>query len=489
MYLSLTDARSEIAERSTYLRAQWNRTEVQLEVIERVWPSLSKTHQDIQTETLGILAVKLHTARDKLNGLLKNRFDPGNVTVKGTAVRRWKYIFVKSYLDDYIKSLEKWQHMYDPSWYLIIRIASPIVDTELDRQDLTRPHESAAIRTIARKVRGALRSDTAQATHLALPSSCPENSRTSSIAYSSASYLQRPGKAGLIINSIQCATGSYAGELDKDVRALANKLHCADPATFGVLRCRGFAKTKSPNGSRLVSYDLVLETQTTDTPRTLRSCLIAQEPHSLTERIELAKQLSRSVNYVHTLDFVHKNIRPENLIAFGLTKLGPFFLNGFDEVRSADGMSYFRGDADWAKNLYRHPDRQGLNPGERYSMQHDIYSLGVCLLEIGLWSSFVLYTGNEKNTLPNTDQFGISAEALQKKTPNGIKRILVELARRELPAKMGDTYEEVVINCLSCLDEDNMDFGDQSEFDDAESVAVGIRYIEKVRTMPLHMPR
>lgn len=33
----------------------------------------------------------------------------------------------------------------------------------------------------------------------------------------------------------------------------------------------------------------------------------------------------------------------------------------------------------------------GEFPAEAYKMQHDIYSLGVCLLEIGLWEPLVKY--------------------------------------------------------------------------------------------------
>lgn len=237
---------------------------------------------------------------------------------------------------------------------------------------------------------------------------------------------------------------------------------------------------KSSNDARLESFNLVLETRTTEKPRTLRSCLVDRIPHTLTERVELAKQLARSVNYVHTLDFVHKNIRPENMIGFGDTKLGTFFLIGFEQIRSADSMSYFRSDVDWEKNLYRHPERQGLQPGERYCMQHDMHSLGVCLLEIGIWESFVLYPKRGTNAYPNTGMLQLSVQELQKKTPNGIKRLLVDLAKRELPGKMGEVYAEVMINCLTCLDDDNDDFGDEREFDDEDGVAVGVRYIEKV---------
>ena len=46
---------------------------------------------------------------------------------------------------------------------------------------------------------------------------------------------------------------------------------------------------------------------------------------------------------------------------------------------------------------------------------------------------------------------------------------------------MGDRYAEIVVTCLTCLDKSNTDFGDDSEFEDAEDVLIGVRYIEKVR--------
>lgn len=477
----MTDAQDEIAERVLYVRAQWSRMEVQLEFIERTWPSLRRDHQVLQREILGVLTVKLESAKNRLSGLMKKPTSSNQVDNKRPAVKRWKYMFLKPYLDDTIDSLDRWQQMYDPSWWLVLRVASPLVDAELSRQNAGHASRGTTVITTAKQVRATLQGDAALGANLTLSSAGPANSRTSSILYSSAKYMERPGKTGLIVDSIHCLHGAYIGDMNRDIRTLAAKLQSADPLTFGVLRCRGITKIKSSNGARLESFDLVLETKTTDSPRSLRSCLIAQTTHTMTERITLAKQLARSINYVHTMDFVHKNVRPDNLLGFGDTKLGSFFLVGFEQIRSADGMTYFRGDADWEKNLYRHPERQGLAPGERYCMQHDIYSLGVCLLEIGLWTSFVLYPEGEKKPYPNTKLLNLSVQALQKKTPNVIKKLLVELAVRELPGRMGELYRDVVVNCMTCLDEDNMDFGEDGDLDDdADGVAVGVRYIEKV---------
>lgn len=56
-------------------------------------------------------------------------------------------------------------------------------------------------------------------------------------------------------------------------------------------------------------------------------------------------------------------------------------------LRKASDLTSLRGEISWLKDIYRHPYRQGLQPQERYNIGHDIYSLGVCLLEIGLWES------------------------------------------------------------------------------------------------------
>jgi serine/threonine protein kinase len=186
-----------------------------------------------------------------------------------------------------------------------------------------------------------------------------------------------------------------------------------------------------------------------------------------------------SANYVHTLDFVHKNIRPENILGFGSSGLGSFSLVGFQQIRSADGITCLNSDNAWERNLYRHPQRQGEHPEESYRMQHDIYSLGVCLLEIGLWQTFVTYGDDNKPEYPGS-VLGLSLEELQRKRPNAVKKHLETLTQQGLPSVTGELYSEVVMSCLSCLDEDNEDFGDIDGSEDADGILVGVRYIEKV---------
>src|SRR5262249_28307091 len=118
-------------------------------------------------------------------------------------------------------------------------------------------------------------------------------------------------------------------------------------------------------------------------------------------------QLARSVSGVHTYRFVHKNIRPETVITLrgrnSDSRLGIPFLLGFDSFRHEQGRTLQSSDCAWEKDLYRHPQRQGHDLKEYYVMQHDIYSLGVCLLEIGLWRSFILYSQDQKTLTASQD--------------------------------------------------------------------------------------
>jgi hypothetical protein len=55
---------------------------------------------------------------------------------------------------------------------------------------------------------------------------------------------------------------------------------------------------------------------------------------------------------------------------------------GFEFSRPEFDFSSGRPDKDPARNVYRHPARQG-KPDKPFAKIHDIYALGVVLLEIG----------------------------------------------------------------------------------------------------------
>jgi hypothetical protein len=112
-------------------------------------------------------------------------------------------------------------------------------------------------------------------------------------------------------------------------------------------------------------------------------------------------------------------------------------------------------------------------------MQHDIYSLGVCLLEIGLWTFFVQYTSPTSGPIQSQD-YKFGAEIPDTTSyPEFVKEQLLSLARDQLRRHMGSKYANIIQTCLTCLDMRNEDFGDESEFQDRDGVLIAVRYIEK----------
>ncbi|KAL8646233.1 MAG: hypothetical protein Q9226_006951 [Calogaya cf. arnoldii] len=215
------------------------------------------------------------------------------------------------------------------------------------------------------------------------------------------------------------------------VRQTATILSAADPEAMGILPCRGYIHR--PDQSR---FDLVLSvpvsTRTyvsssfepstaaaTTFPRSLRDLLTdpkhaGHASHSLSERLFLAKTLAAAVFYMHTSKLVHKNIRPETILVLpakssstspnsqtegpSRTALFPYALGrpvlvGFDNVRQVelDWASKLNGTLSWEEDVYQHPSRHGATAARYYSVQHDVYSLGVVLIEIAMWQSFIMF--------------------------------------------------------------------------------------------------
>lgn len=396
-----------------------------------------------------------------------------------TGVKRWKYVLIKEGLDESIDELATWQRIFDPSWFLMLKISSPSIDRELGRNKLT---DSSLPR--AHSLRDALREEPLEKVSVFLPKDGLDKAETRKIPFASAKCMQRTGSnKWVIVDCIPCDPEVNIDLVTKDVRQLARKLISVEPLTFGILQCRGVVRNMDSGTRRPSSFDFIFQIpqELTNEPKSLRSYLYSNLNHTLTDRFQLAKQLAKSISYVHTLGFVHKNIRPETVLGFQSSgsKSDLYFLVGFEKIRLADGRTRKSGDSDWDKNLYRHPNRQGMSPEEVYNMQHDIYSLGVCLLEIGLWDSFLSYANDASVPVP-TAALGVTPESPEFKRPALMKEYLVALAKRELAKRMGERYEKIVVNCLTCLDEDNPDFGNQSEFEDPDGVLIGVKYIEKV---------
>ena len=401
---------------------------------------------------------------------------------KNIKIPFWKkvqYSAVEKSLLGSVALLEDWHSRFDPSWHLITLIADSTIDRRLADDTEGQVDKSIsslkAIRNIihnaapvsASMFRG---SDFLDSERFLIPGTSATIANTRSVTPSS-----------VIVDTTGFPPDSDAATITTQVADLARLLSVSDPDTLGLLRCAGAAQ-KQPTPGVDSQFELIfhLPIDTRD-PQSLRSLLVQEEP-SLDTKFILARSLAKSVLAVHAAGFVHKNIRPETVLVLHDIKSDKLtsYLLGFEQFRHVTAGSRGIGDMVWQRNLYRHPKRQGILPEQIYTMYHDIYSLGVCLLEIGIWESFVSI-GGEPTPAPVLDLSEQLLEHNIKRAATSIKHRLVHMAETLLSQRMGITYTSIVTSCLTVLDMDSPSntFKDD-EIDETDDVAVGLQFVEKV---------
>lgn len=114
----------------------------------------------------------------------------------------------------------------------------------------------------------------------------------------------------------------------------------------------------------------------------------------------------------------------------------PYLVN-FEYTRPENAGTVMDYDLDIEKDIYRHPDRQGI-PSRPFSKAHDLYALGVILLEIGLWQSARgIYNGALRSYQGSSP------------SPADIREMFSAWHGKKLAHCMGDSYSNAVLACLS----------------------------------------
>tara|TARA_R110002003_G_scaffold290_4_gene18562 strand:- start:11031 stop:11540 length:510 start_codon:yes stop_codon:yes gene_type:complete len=113
------------------------------------------------------------------------------------------------------------------------------------------------------------------------------------------------------------------------------------------------------------------------------------------------------------------------------------YLTNFEYSRSTTGNTNWTYDDNAEKNLYRHPDRQ-RPPSISFNNLHDLWALGVVLLEIGLWE-----------TAASIQHDGVLKRALSIPVdPPALKDIYLDRVTQDLAHSMGPAYAQAVKTCL-----------------------------------------
>ncbi|TGO87588.1 hypothetical protein BPOR_0217g00190 [Botrytis porri] len=175
----------------------------------------------------------------------------------------------------------------------------------------------------------------------------------------------------------------------------------------------------------------------------------------LGDRFKLAHTLSVALWSLHSLDWLHKNLCSSNILFFpsaytknpriskereNVPDISTPYLLGFDASRPDHmGEMSIATRNPTAADLHRHPSslHSSSCPRKEYCKSFDIYSLGLILLEIGLWK-----------TLQTYHKPHYSAEKFRDK-------IVVQNLVPGLGSKVGRGYREVVERCLGVREDVN----------------------------------
>ncbi|KAI4277094.1 MAG: hypothetical protein L6R38_005505 [Xanthoria sp. 2 TBL-2021] len=240
------------------------------------------------------------------------------------------------------------------------------------------------------------------------------------------------------------SSGANSQDLDERigqrVNQLANLLSTAGSNALGTLPFRGFLK--EPNQLRYAFVFDMPDATTETKPDSLHHMIespVLGRLWSLSDRFNLAVDLSKTIGTFHMFGWVLKGFQSSSVVfcydeQTTKPQLGRPYIAGFEYIRPVSSSTVGQPlDMSEKTTLYCHPDVQD-EPNIEFAKIHDLYSLGVVLLEIGLWLT--------------ARQILQQARPPRPSKPGEIREEYVRKANSKLPLRMGKAYTEAVVACL-----------------------------------------
>lgn len=242
-------------------------------------------------------------------------------------------------------------------------------------------------------------------------------------------------------------------KLERRMHAIASQF--GTPRTTGdlshLLRCRGWFHLEKESKFGLVfEYPTVPRgpSETLPMVTNLHTSLQTKKQASpLATRFILASRLASALQAFHRVGWLHKSISSHNVAFFYSVSTLPLsralshpHIIGFMHSRPNTEQVFTEGPAvDASQKAYAHP--QYLENDEAFKPVYDYYSLGLVLLEIGLWK-----------TLEHVEETKTANEKNNKKTTGPVESRHGWLVRKPVPSlrqRVGQRYEDVVKACLT----------------------------------------
>ncbi|KAL8725254.1 MAG: hypothetical protein Q9181_006479 [Wetmoreana brouardii] len=232
----------------------------------------------------------------------------------------------------------------------------------------------------------------------------------------------------------------FEARTEQHVDQLAKLLSTAGSNSLGTLPFRGYVKEDKKNRYALLFN--IPEAMTEANPDSLHEMIEGPalgRLWSLSVRFEVALKLAKIMGTFHMFEWVFKGLQSRSIVfcvsaVTNIPQLSKPYLAGFEYIRPVSGSTVGQPLAMSEEDaLYCHPDLQE-EPDIAFGKIHDLYSLGVVLLEIGLWTT--------------ASQL---IHQLRPPRPSKLSQIrdeYIKKAKSKLPLRMGISYTEVVVACL-----------------------------------------
>lgn len=187
-------------------------------------------------------------------------------------------------------------------------------------------------------------------------------------------------------------------------------------------------------GAKLTSLNSMIERRRGSSP--------SSEPNM---RLKVATWLCKTLSRIHSSGLLHMNLSTSSVIFFrrkfgklpeSLALESPFLVD-FEFARPVGDQTSCNFDPDLERDICRHPEHQGL-PCESFDYEHDVYALGVVLLELGLWMRASQIIANHNSGEAPSEEI----------SPVIIQNHLIDAAKQQLPTCMGIGFARIVVQCL-----------------------------------------
>ncbi|MCJ1471517.1 hypothetical protein MMC13_000157 [Lambiella insularis] len=245
---------------------------------------------------------------------------------------------------------------------------------------------------------------------------------------------------------IEAAQAKTRATIISRVNQLASILNTSGLNRLGTLPFKGLIHQVEHNRHAFI-FEFPEDAEQTQ-PVSLHSMIESRRSVSLSTRFKIAETLAQTLGKFHADGWIHKAISSESVAFFkdcdddpkkqdvfsNIPYLVNFEYSRPDEASSV--MAAYRGDVD----LYLHPELQGpFRPA--YSKSHDLYSLGVVLLEIAVSQTaraMIDQSHRDRKRAGETDPMNA----------HDINKFYCWYAKRRVAHHMGEAYLNAVMLCL-----------------------------------------